>query len=266
MSCSGCSKLLREVAALKEEMDELRALLPGAPPPVPRLMAARESPKVEAPRRRRDDWQMPKKGVPLRPVKEPAALELRNSFAALSEIAEAKDTLPEVLMVGDSMLRDQGSIFGRKCKKRATVYCYPGAGIQHIASNLPKIQSPIQATVISVGTNDVGSDSIAQIRIKYRALLSKLSERRSPSILMGILPRMSVNADWNEKARNINRWLHVHCNERGITFVNLWDQFIGSKYLFRNDGVHLTHRGKELVSETLGEILSEDAIFVPFLS
>ena len=186
-------------------------------------------------------------------------------FDAISEEDDVKEDLSDVVMVGDSMLRDQGVIFRRRTKKRALVKCFPGAGIEKISGSLPKVKSALQATVVSVGTNDVGENSSAELRLKYRNLLAKLSGRRSPSIIVGLLPRMKEGKTWSDRARELNLWLHRQCNERNLIFINLLEHFSLSPNLYRHDGIHLTLQGKEFIADTLGDIISESAIYDPFL-
>ena len=262
MSCTSCRALFAEVAQLKKEMAELKGKLnPVSPSPSVETVTSGEN----LARERQGTWQVQRRrSTGLHLVRQPVALETRNSFAALSS-ADTPDSEPGIVIVGDSMVRDQGAIFHRRSKKRAFVSCLPGAGIERVAESLPSVHSPLQATVVSVGTNDVCDSSLAELRIKFRALLSRLRERRSPCILLGVLPRLRSSREWNSRAKELNRWLHEQCVERGIEFVNLWNYFENRKYLYKPDGVHLMTKGKEYISDVLLELLTENNLYSRFL-
>ena len=84
-----------------------------------------------------------------------------------------------------------------------------------------------------------------------------MREGRHTGVVMGILPRIGVSSSWTSKAKDMNKWLHNKCIERGLTFVNYWDYFVMRPYLYQRDGVHLTLKGKGLLSEKLTELLQE---------
>ena len=270
--CNACKmyscevkKLRDEVVDLRREMARIKALLPPDSPNTTSFQATGKKPKVETPPVVRGQWQVQRRvSSKLRLVREPKPLEIRNRFSAISNV-EAKVETPDVQMIGDSMFRDQGIIFGRKSGKRATVKCFPGAGVDKICEALPKERDALQATAISVGTNNVGECTSAALRLKFRALLGRLCERRSPTLLLGILPRLGVRREWTEQAREMNRWLHTQCVSRGLTFLNMFDFFSRKPELFTRDGVHLTLRGKEILADEIEEVLGESSIYNSFL-
>ena len=273
VSCNSCKvyscevqQLRMEVVELRREMAKIKALLAPDSPNTPSFQATGKKPKVETPPVVRGKWQVQRRmSSKLHLVRKPEPLEIRNRFSAISNDVEAKVETPDVQMVGDSMFRDQGVIFGRISGKRASVKCFPGAGVDKICDALPKEQNALQATVISVGTNNVGECTSAALRLKFRALLSRLSERRSPTVLLGILPRLGVRWEWTEQAREMNRWLHTQCVSRGLTFLNMFDFFSRKPELFTRDGVHLTLRGKEILADEIEEVLGESSIYNSFL-
>lgn len=258
MSCRNCSIFKREIAQLRKEMADLRALISA------HFLVSEQEAVIDVAKEENDGWKT-QRCKKFRPhVKKPEPLETRNSFSALSDIDEPLVD-PQVLMIGDSMLRDQGVIFNRRCKKKAFVKCFPGAGIDMVASAIPRDDLAHQVTVVSVGTNDVKNSTLAAVKLRYREMLSKLRERRSPTILMGILPRLRVTKDWTNRAREINRWLHEKCVESNVIFINLWDYFSSRKYLYKQDGVHLKISGKNYISNVIDDIASERALYNSFL-
>ena len=116
------------------------------------------------------------------------------------------------------------------------------------------------------GSNNIGNDRSAALRLKFRSLICKLSEKKSPSIVMGILPRLGAGKYWTTQAREINRWLQIKCVERGILFIDLFDKFYNSRFLYKYDGIHLNENGKTYICEVFNEILNEHSIFKPFLA
>lgn len=194
-------------------------------------------------------------------------LKLENRFEQLSNIdcnISAIDPL-KVVMVGDSMVRGQGEIFSMRSKKKAFVKCLPGAGIDDVKNALTPVESVLQTTVVSVGTNDLSHCKNDEIKIKYLELLKKLRDRPSPSIVMGILPRIKESEEWNRRAKEVNGWLHKECLKRNFIFVNLFDYFRLKPYLYLRDGVHLNTTGKKYISSVIDEITDESSLFHPFL-
>lgn len=205
------------------------------------------------------EWRIPNKISNLKVIREPSPVMLTNKFSMLSE--EEGDAC----IVGDSLVRGQGVSFGQRTRRKAKVTCFPGAGIEKLANSLPKSEGPFNATVICAGGNDVKSSTSPELRIKYRALLARLSERRSPTVVMGILPRLFENNIFANRAKEINRWLHIQCNERGILFIDLWDKFNKKRNLFMRDGIHLASQGRNILTDNINEVLNEKSIYRPFL-
>ena len=282
MACKNCPVLSREMAILKQELALLTIKYEGiaklccksdsvtsstnsktyatAASIAPRPMSAAIAQPVK-----KTEWQVQCKAGSRRKniglANSASPVKINNRFSVLEEVEETK-----VNIVGDSIIRDQGIIMRRRSRKRCQATCFPGAGIEKIAASLPVLKSPFQATVVAVGGNDIGGEKIPSLRIKFRALLSKLAERRSPGVVMGILPRLKANNKWANDVWEINNFLHKQCIERGLTFINCWEYFQKRPYLYQKDGIHLSARGKNTISDIISEVTEESSLYLPFLN
>ena len=145
-----------------------------------------------------------------------------NRFTLLGE-AEGE---PEVVIMGDSIIRDQGKFLRKRTSRKCTSFCYPGAGVEKITSVLEEQSSICPCpTIVSVGTNDVKTVPSEVLKRKFMKLIRSLQERRT-GIVIGILPRMWETQEWSSRALGLNRWLSEQCSLAGVIFVDLWRKYI----------------------------------------
>ena len=178
-----------------------------------------------------------------------------NMFASLelSDLDEQEEAYVQI--IGDSMVRGLPVTNNMVKKKKHITSCHPGARIDRITSvlEIEEVQGP---TIVSVGTNDVGSDTLKELKDKFRKLLKAIEDRRVPSVMVGILPRCFASPKWRSRALYINRWLSEQCSILGVHFVDLWDNFAFKSWMYASDGVHLNYQGKNFLGSVLGELLN----------
>lgn len=277
MACRGCAALSLEIDALRKEVSRLAVLSAGVGgKPSPAAFTAQERSKTSIASRvtnsvspsapRDNDWRVvASSATRLRILRGPDPLPLSNKFASLEEVEEGVSD-GSVLVVGDSMVRGQSIILRRKTGRQTEGLCIGGGGVKDISTALKSsVLCPRKTTVVAVGTNDIGTLTSEALRGGYRELLQTLRERRCPSVVFGILPRMSAGAVWSSRAIAVNSWLSSHCSLLGIPFVDLWGVFVRSPHFYRHDGVHLSVSGKEYICEVLNELLLETSVFRGFL-
>ena len=270
MACEACGALSIEVGCLREEVAALSALLKER---LPALSGVLRPPsgsegRSASPSRGREEfeWRVvkgSKKTSSFAIAARPPPLPISNRFDGLKEDDVEVD--PEVLIVGDSMIRGQGSIFPKRTGRRCRAVCLPGAGVERVTRAFSGLEGNESPTVVVTGTNDVASFSSEALKRRYGELLSELKERRSHSVLVGILPRMSAGDEWSSRAMGVNRWLSGQCSSHGFSFIDLWEYFAWRPHLYRRDGVHLTDEGKAFIADTLGDLLGERSLYRPFL-
>ena len=259
MSCARCDSLSRDIAILRQEVALLSCLVKeklASPVVVPKE-------RVDSPRKNEAEWRVVKSPLTPKPVIQPTPLETSNRFECLRE--EELDTSADILIVGDSLVRGQGTIFSRRTGRRCRTVCLPGAGVTQATEVLTEWREMTNPVIVHVGSNDVGSLPSEALKRKYRELLLKLRERRSPSVLVGILPRMATGSEWSSRALSMNAWLSSQCSAMGITFFDPWEYFVWRRFLYRSDGVHLTDSGKRFIADALGDLFGERALYSPFL-
>ena len=194
-------------------------------------------------------------------------VECRNSFHALSELKEDEkeveevrkvvaDSLPRgnILIVGDSQVRYLDRAFCARDRKRRTRVCFPGAGVGHVSERIEACMAnegikPI--VCLSAGGNDVGKVRSEELLRRFKEVLGKVRDRGGIPLVCGILPRRKVGCEWLCRAIAMNCRLAEHCKANGWTFVDNWDRFFGNDHLYQRDGVHLSHRGFQLLADVL---------------
>ena len=270
MACAGCASLSAELMDLKREVASLSVLLKeklSRPSDVLRRPSVSEGRSASPPRGREElGWRVVKGSA-----KPPSTvfasrsppIPTSNRFDGLEE--DEADTDSEILFVGDSMIRGLGSIFPKKTGRRCRAVCLPGAGVERVTQSLSVSEGNLSPTVVVTGTNDVASFSSEALKRRYGDLLRELKERRSPSVLVGILPRMSAGGEWSSRAIGVNRWLAGQCSSLGVSFLDLWGYFAWRPYLYRRDGIHLTDEGKAFIADALGDLLGERSLYQPIL-
>ena len=191
----------------------------------------------------KDSW---KTVVGSRPkqVKQVEPISVRNKFDCLP-VEEALGGTEDVLVYGDSIVRGLGVDSVRKSKpRRFRTSCYPGQGVKRVSEALSSVED--KPLVVSVGGNDIGFLGSEELKRRFRVMLGKLRDRRSTSVIMGILPRRFENREWSSRAIGMNRWLEKECAGLGLQFVDSWADFIGRADRYCRDGTHLSSVGREV--------------------
>ena len=172
----------------------------------------------------------------------------------------------KVLLLGDSMVREQSIYLRDKNCKNITVSSNSGARIAEINNMLTsdKLRNSDDIIFAAVGTNNIGRDSGVSIQKNYEDLIINLKKRKTKSAICGIIPRVRASANWNIYASNWNKWLRVRCLDAGIHFIDTWEQFYNKPHLFSLDGVHLSPQGKHIFAQRIINVTKN--VFFPFLS
>ena len=69
--------------------------------------------------------------------------------------------------------------------------------------------------------------------------------------MSGILPRVNASREWLSRAIGVNEQLKGVCKDIGVSFVDDWDRVFGRRELYMRDGVHLSRKGVDVLSECL---------------
>ena len=189
------------------------------------------------------------------PSVESATVPLQNRFAVLQEEAEPE---PDVMLVGDSLVRDQGSEFCRE-KRRRKFRCYPGQKIEDITERVDYLvenSTEDSMFVTVVGTNNLRCDTATDIVDKYRIMIREFAARRRKVAVCGIIPRYDVGPAMFRKMSVVNRQLEALCRQKEALFFDLWHHFCLDRTLYARDGIHLNCVGKARLGRVIGECLA----------
>lgn len=240
-------ELSRTVASLQEFIQANVAVVPNPSPIVPLITAVPSTPADNTTQGEdgsstvHDGFTVVSGGAkPARQAIYPT--HCFNRFAILEEDDEQESTF----LVGDSMIRQQVVEFCGRVPRRRRNYCYPGAGIDDIATAFEEI-SPLATNdslfVIHTGTNDLCSVRSEELLEKYRRLIQQYKTKSNNILISGVLPRISAASDFYSKAFSLNNRLGNICREMDVGYINCWDQFYGMRSLFQKDGLHLSGVG-----------------------
>ena len=186
---------------------------------------------------------------------ESATVPLQNRFAVLQEEAEPE---PDVMLVGDSLVRGQGNEFCRE-KPRRKYRCYPGQKIEDITERVDYLvenSTEDSMFVTVVGTNNLRCDTATDIVDKYRAMLREFATRRRKVAVCGIIPRYDVGPAIFKRMSVVNREVEALCRQEDMHFFDLWHHFCLDKTLYVCDGIHLNCVGKARLGRVIGECLA----------
>ena len=146
-----------------------------------------------------------------------------------------------------------------KARKRLVIY-YPGAGIDFIKGRL-EVANGSRRIILHVGENSIRSrDGMFErteiLLRKYWELLVRVKEIGKKVCVNGILPRLGENEEWWSRAIGKNERVQMLCKNMNCTYLDIWEDFVGSFKLFKKDGVHLNEKGVEVFAKRMADCLS----------
>ena len=102
------------------------------------------------------------------------------------------------------------------------------------------------AVLVHVRTNNAEKEGTPAIVGKYRRLVKTLKDARVGQIVLSVI--LSVMGGRGQEYRNyrrmaINTQIQKVCMEDGVSFVDMWLNFVGRDDVFMRDGLHLTGKG-----------------------
>lgn len=178
-----------------------------------------------------------------------------NRFSLLAEEQEE-----ETVLIGDSMVKDQGEHFGLKKKRK--VRSYPGANAQKIEEVVckTKMENNRATMIIQATGNDLflrnGTAGQTEPLVKQLENTVEMAKTKtSNGIVIGILPRLKVSHFTLSKAIGINERLKSICQQKKVTFIDLWDTFYDKRKLYKRDGIHFSEEGKRVYGNQLNHNL-----------
>lgn len=150
----------------------------------------------------------------------------------------------------DSMVRHTSK---RLDRDDVSVYCYPGAKIQHIEGRLHENQDDPGIIIFHAGTNNLhGSVSPDEIMEDMKHLLQSAKQLYPQAKLgvSGIIRRRDEDIRYIDAVNSTLDWI---CRQEGCTFIdgNAWldDGDLG------RDGLHLNRSGSAKFSGLLGRVI-----------
>ncbi|XP_076060724.1 uncharacterized protein LOC143036816 [Oratosquilla oratoria] len=255
MACEGCVNLEDRLRMCEEEIHLLRSALceksESSPQPKERSTSSPSATAMSEWRSVGSSLSSPR-SVSGSPAEQPLAQAIR--FALLEdEVAENQ----EFLVVGDSMVRGYDDILQRKTKRRCKLVCQLGHGIADCTQSIREQRQMNTIMNVHTGSNDVGRVRSEELFRNYKVLLKEMKERRSRHVVCGILPRIYAGLCWNSRALGINERMSRSCMQVGYHFLDPWYIFSRRHDLYASDGIHLTRRGKDVLTNLIVGVCNE---------
>ena len=108
--------------------------------------------------------------------------------------------------------------------------------------------------VVNVGNNDAhdgGKVSSRDIHQKFKGLIRAMKNKSNKCIVNSILPRLRSNPYCMNRVDEINKSLKALCDKENIMFNDISNAFMGKPSLFRHDGIHLSNKGIDVMSQLM---------------
>ena len=163
------------------------------------------------------------------------------------------------LLIGSSVIRDVSASH----LKDTEVTCIPGGTIKDVADKVRAIpSSKYDSIVVVVGGNDCNprnpnsKQSPAAIVDQYKSLVKLCKDRTSSVVVSSICPRIG-DTDVQNCIDSVNAGLQVMCVDEEVDFRDnshifyLKNDSINDGY-FLDDGIHLTFKAVDKLSQNLG--------------
>lgn len=169
----------------------------------------------------------------------------------------------DIVCLGDSITQKLGWQDVLPCWRVAN----RGIGSDTTAGMTARIDSvkALDPAVVSLmaGVNDLGDKSPEETAESYAVLLDTLAQELPDTsiIVTSVLPVATSHPLDNQNVRALNQDLAVLCQERGLRFLDLYEEFAGENGdlspKYNLDGVHLTPEGYRLWLSHLVPALTE---------
>ena len=172
-----------------------------------------------------------------------------NRYAVLAQ----EDTL----LIGDSIVRDQGNHLINKNKQRRKLKALPGSKVGNIIEEVKSLENKrSRYVIVHAGSKDLclGNRKTFHsepVIAKLETLADSLFEKTERGIMIGLLPRIYSNHLDLSKTIGVNERMNKYCKKKGVEFLDVWNAFIGKKHLFMNDGIHLNTLGNIKLGELI---------------
>ena len=181
---------------------------------------------------------------------------VRTCAAARTQAAPGSSTSsPQVVMIGSSLVRDQGKLLQRQ-GINCTCYTYSGAVVPFIKSRVPNIlteQCQPEYVHIMCGGNDLDNHNVDEVCQAYERLICEV-KRCSPYstvVVNTIPPRRKNDRKLCEKIRQFNGYLRKKGANTYDESVICFDVYPDFPKFYKSDHVHFSNAGKSLFAQQL---------------
>ena len=211
-----------------------------------------------------------KKGSPKKSVREKQDLEVKQNGKSSNDKKDTGTSAPEakspektaetdhraVLIIGDSIVREQDKYFVDIEPRHRKRICMPGATLATIHNKcIEEIEETGNDTVhiINGGSNDMKQIKPTIMIEKMKEIIDLYKEKERTLCVTEILPRDSDSEKWQDETYIMNQKLKQLCLDNKVMFIETYFNFYGNSNYYKRDGIHLNHQG----SKELGSILNQ---------
>ena len=182
-------------------------------------------------------------------------ITVSNRFDVLSQ--------EETFIIGDSIIAGQKEGFANMNKRRKVI-SFPKCNTSKVREEIKKLELQSKESVIitHVGSNELfmrkdrtgNSEPIVK---DLKNLVDTMAEKTDRGIVVGMFPRRYVNRYAHSKAIAINERISKYCLGKKITFIDMWDKYVGKWHYYKKDGIHLNELGNNVLEKALTKAWGE---------
>lgn len=182
-------------------------------------------------------------GAPPANVANDSQLSLSSKFSVYT--GGCKDRQPEILIVGDSIIRSV-ELPG------AITYCLPGAKVTDIIELSPVLidrHPSAHILIVHESTNDVMDKESVILRDQLKSLAITTQSLGRTCIFSGPIPAPSKSPEHFSRLYSLHEWLKCFCTATGHGFISNFDCFWTRYDLFKPDGLHPNRKGTKQLAK-----------------
>jgi hypothetical protein len=169
----------------------------------------------------------------------------------------------KTLLIGDSQVRHLKLPSSLGYESRT--WCVPGARTEQISTFIPEIlnsESNVAHIVLCIGTNNIGLDTQSGVATRLTQILKivKSLQPQAHISVVGLFPQYTSRVAWLDLKQYLvgcNSRIMAVCKESGVGFISMWDAIMSCRELMSSDGVHLSARGKDYLTDAILQSLMQ---------
>ena len=156
-----------------------------------------------------------------------------------------RQQMPEILIVGDTAVKDVKNIIKRKAK----VLCFPKDTLSDMNDRILDVVAAhptVKSLILHIGTCDTEQKQSEILKQRFMTLFSTLNSLDVDLCISGPLPPTRGSDEKFSRLSGLSKWLSTTCANESVHFIDNFNFFWYRRHLFAPDGLQLNKRGIKL--------------------